>query len=109
MAQTKLDTQGRIQPRVAAGLAKENQVEPTKRTENPNEKRVAATGPTTRGAVAGAVVHTRDEIRDHPAQEIVDVEGGTSLTIPDAPWTIDTLSTTVLQVAQYKGLPRDMP
>ena len=31
-------TQGRIQPRTAAGLAKENQVEPTKRTENPNRE-----------------------------------------------------------------------
>ena len=77
-------TQGRIKPRTAAGLVKENQVEPTKRAENPNDKRAAATRPT-RGAVADAVVHTRDEIRDLPAQEIVDVEGGTSLTIPGAP------------------------
>ena len=91
------------------GLAKENQVEPTKRTENPNEKRAAATRRTTGGAVADAVVHTRNEIRDLPAQDIVDVEGGTSLKIPGAPWNIETLSTAVLQVAQYKGLPRDMP
>ena len=61
--------QGQIQPRTAAGLAKENQVEPTKQTESPNEKRAAATRPTTRGAVADAVVHTRDEIRDLPVQK----------------------------------------
>ena len=54
---------------------------------------------------------TSEEIRDLLGQDIMNKEGGkqylehTLLTVPGAPWTISAITTTVLQVTQYKGVP----
>ncbi|KAF8508953.1 hypothetical protein JB92DRAFT_3120373 [Gautieria morchelliformis] len=112
MAQAKLDAQGRIQPRAATGPAREKQTEPLKRSENPAEKRAPATRAATRGAVSDQETLTGEEIRGLPGQEISDIDAGklylerTLLTVPGAPWTVGALSTAILQVTQYKGIPR---
>ncbi|KAF8518177.1 hypothetical protein JB92DRAFT_3113124 [Gautieria morchelliformis] len=112
MAQANLDTQGRIQPRTTISTTKEKQPEQTKRVEVLGEKRVQAGRPATRGAAQDPECLTREEIRDLPGQEIRDSDEGriylerTLLTVPGASWTTDTLSTAILQVTQYKGVPR---
>jgi hypothetical protein len=66
MVQAKLDAQGRIQSRAAAGPVKEEQAEPTKRPETAGEKKGPTTRVTTRGAAADMEALTREEIRDLP-------------------------------------------
>lgn len=64
----------------------------------------------TRGAEVNPL--TREEIVDLPDQDIMDAEEGKSylehvlLTVPGESWTIDTLSTSLLQVTQLKGVTR---
>ena len=112
MAQAKLDAQGQIQPRTAASTMKEKQPEQAKRLENLGEKRAQVGRPATRGAVQDPENLTREEIRDLPGQEIRDSDEGklylehTPLTIPGVSWTTNTLSTAILQVMQYKGIPQ---
>jgi hypothetical protein len=52
-----------------------------------------------------------EEIREMPGQEIANQEEGKSylectlLTVPGVYWTIEAMSTTLLQVTQFKGIP----
>lgn len=106
----RLDNQGRLQPRTAD---KSKQPEPersTKLSEPAAEKKGSTGRPVTRGAEVNPL--TREEIVDLPDQDIMDAEEGKSylehvlLTVPGESWTIDTLSTSLLQVTQLKGVTR---
>jgi hypothetical protein len=112
MAQTKLDAQGRIQPRETASLARNKQTEPAKRATPAAEGRAPTNRPATRGAAADPGPLTHEEIKGLPGQEIKNAEEGkrylehTLLMVPGAPLSADALSTALFQVTQYKGIPR---
>jgi hypothetical protein len=79
---------------------------PTSREEAP------ASRPTTRGTATEPGILTCEEIKDLPGQEIMDMEEGKLylecmlLTVPGMPWMVESLSTAILQVTQYKGMTR---
>jgi hypothetical protein len=112
LAQTKLDSQGRIRQKTPTNQTEGKQSEREKETDPPVEKRPHTSRPTTRGTATELEALAREEIRDLAGQEIKDSEGGklylerTLLTIPGAPWTTEALTTAILQVTQYKGMTR---